>query len=59
MKYANENWEEEHCSFHKIETEIMKAIQIRTKGSTFHTTDEDKLVSTFEWEKTGYMEANP
>lgn len=36
----------------------MKAIQIHTKGSTFHTTDEDKLVSTFEWEKTGYKEAN-
>lgn len=47
------------CSFHKIETEIMKAIQTLTKGSTFHTTDEDRLVSTFEWKKTGYKEAIP
>lgn len=35
-------------SFHKIETEIMKAIQIHTEESAIHSTDEDGLVCTSE-----------
>lgn len=43
-------------SFHKIETEIMKAIQIHTEESAIHSTDEEGLVCTSEQEKSVYME---
>lgn len=49
MKKANESmggWMLR--SFYKIEIEIMKATQVHTEGSAFHSADEDGLVCTFE-----------
>lgn len=43
-------------SFHKIETEIMKAFQTHTERSAFHTAEEDELVCISE--ETGYKETN-